>query len=280
MTLKNVYFARALIQELFGHDPEILGLDQTPIYMNESGSKKVGTLELIGAPEVKLKENCALTRQRVSVLTRVSSWKSSALQVGGPPIEVLFKGKTKRVLAKINVPWDVNLSLAFQEKGSYRSADMVAYLSKHLEQWTPERAQNGDWKILLLDSYKAHFSEDIERCCWERGYLVLYHYGNTTGVLQVNDTHLRAFFKRIYLDYEEEAFAEQLIHDPADIGRSRHQVLFGPQHPLRATTLSAPPIALPRKGRRGSRTAPKQPFYYRSPGAGVNHPPNPPEPAL
>ena len=181
MTLKNVYFARALIQELFGHDLEILGLDQTPIYMNDAGSKMIGTLELMGAPEVKLKENCALTRQRVSVLTRVSSWTSSALQVGGPPIEVLFKGKTKRVLAKINVPRDVNLSLAFQEKGSYRSDDMVAYLSKHLEQWTPKRAQNGDWKILLLDSYKAHFSEDIERCCWERGYLVLYHYGNTTG---------------------------------------------------------------------------------------------------
>ena len=79
MTLKNVYFARALIQELFGHDPEILGLDQTPIYMNDAGSKMIGTLELMGAPEVKLKENCALTRQRVSVLTRVSSWTSSAL---------------------------------------------------------------------------------------------------------------------------------------------------------------------------------------------------------
>ena len=224
MALKNVYFARALIQELYGHDPEILGLDQTPIYMNESGSRKEGTLEIIGAPEVKLKENCALTRQRVSVLTRVSSWKSSALQVGGPAIEVLFKGKTKRVLAKVKVPKDVNLSLAFQEKGSYRSADMVAYLSKHLEPWTPERAQKGEWKILMLDSYRAHWSEDIERCCWERGYLVLYHYGNTTGVMQVNDTHLHGPFKRIFLGYEADAFAEQLIHDPGDIGRSRHQV--------------------------------------------------------
>ena len=42
MAMKNVYFARALILEFFGHDPQILGLDQTPIYMNESGSRKEG----------------------------------------------------------------------------------------------------------------------------------------------------------------------------------------------------------------------------------------------
>ena len=56
MAMKNVYFARALILELFGHDPEILGLDQTPIYMNECGSRKEGTLEIQGAPEVVLTE--------------------------------------------------------------------------------------------------------------------------------------------------------------------------------------------------------------------------------
>ena len=160
----------------------------------------------------------------MSVLTRVSSWTASALRAGGPPIEVLFKGKTKRVLAKVSAPVDVNVSLAFQEKGSYRSADMVAYLEKYLEPWTPERAQKGDWKILMLDSYRAHWSEDIERCCWERGYLALYHYGNTTGVMQVNDTHLHGPFKRIYLNYEEDAFAKQLMHDPGDISRSREQV--------------------------------------------------------
>ena len=49
MAMKSVYFARALILELFGHDPEILGLDQTPIYMNESGNRKEGTLEIRGA---------------------------------------------------------------------------------------------------------------------------------------------------------------------------------------------------------------------------------------
>ena len=118
MAMKNVYFVRALILELFGHDPEIIGLDQTPVYMNECGSRKEGTLEILGAPEVVLKENTALTRARVSVLTCVSSWTASALQPGGLPIEVMFKGKTKRVLSKIVPPRDANISLAFSVKGS------------------------------------------------------------------------------------------------------------------------------------------------------------------
>ena len=238
MTMKNVYFARALIFELFGHDPEIIGLDQTPIYMNEQGSRKDGTLELMGVPEVKLKENCALTRQRVSVLTRCSSWTASALQEGGPPIEVLFKGKTKRVLNNISVPPDVNISLAFAPKGSYRSCNMVDYLEKYLEPWTAERADKGDWKILLLDSYRAHWSEDIERCCWLRGYLVLYHYGNTTGVMQVNDTHVHAPFKRLFVAFEADSFAEKAMRDPGDIGRDRHEA----NKKRVPTTLLAPSI--------------------------------------
>ena len=238
MTMKNVYFARALIFELFGHDPEIIGLDQTPIYMNEQGSRMDGTLEIMGVPEVKLKENCALTRQRVSVLTRCSSWTASALQEGGPPIEVLFKGKTKRVLNNISVPPDVNISLAFAPKGSYRSCNMVDYLEKYLEPWTAERADKGEWKILLLDSYRAHWSEDIERCCWQRGYLVLYHYGNTTGVMQVNDTHVHAPFKRLFVAFEAPSFAEKAMSDPGDIGRDRHEA----NKKRVPTTLLAPSI--------------------------------------
>ena len=225
MAMKNVYFIRALILELFGHDPEIIGLDQTPVYMNECGSRKEGTLDIMGAPEVVLKENTALTRARVSVLTCVSSWTASASQPGGLPIEVMFKGKTKRVLSKIVPPADANVSLAFSVKGSYRSQNMVDYLRLRLEPWTAERARRGDWKILMLDSYRAHWSADIEKCCWDHGYLVLYHYGNTTGVMQVNDTHLHAPFKKIYLTYEMETIMRQMESDVADINRNRDQVL-------------------------------------------------------
>ena len=137
---RNVYMFRAVCQELFGRDPLIFGLDQTPIYMNEAGSRNVGSLEIDGAPEVRLKENAALTRQRFSVLTCVTSDAASAMQPGRLPIEVLFKGKTRRVLANVTSPEDVNIACAFQVKGSYRADNMVAYLDRCLDPWTPGRA--------------------------------------------------------------------------------------------------------------------------------------------
>ena len=91
---------------------------------------------------------------------------------------------------------------------------MVAYLDKYLEPWTVEGAQKADWKILMLDSYRAHWSEDIGRCCWERGYLALYHYGNTTGAMQVNDTHLHGHFKRIFVNYEMENLGDAVDKRP------------------------------------------------------------------
>ena len=64
----NLYFVRALAVELLGHDLPIYGIDQTPLFMNESGSRKMATLAIEGAPEVALKENHGATRQRVSVI--------------------------------------------------------------------------------------------------------------------------------------------------------------------------------------------------------------------
>ena len=68
---RNVFFVRALAQELFGHDLPIFGLDQTPLHMNEAGSRKESSLEIQGAPSISLLENHAATRERVSVLTCV-----------------------------------------------------------------------------------------------------------------------------------------------------------------------------------------------------------------
>ena len=55
--------------------------------------------------------------------------------------------------------------------------------------------------------------------------MVLYHYGNTTGVMQVNDTHLHGPFKKIYLGYDMDTMMRQMESDLADINRSREQVL-------------------------------------------------------
>ena len=144
----------------------------------------------------------------------------------------MFKGKTKRCLAGIEVPKTANVSVAFQVKGSYRAEDMIFFLEKWLDTWSLTRDQTNDWRLLLLDSYRAHFDPRIQECAWLRGYVILFHYGNTTGVTQVNDIALHAAFKRIYVHYEVEDFVERALVDPGDISRSKQQVFHG----LRART--------------------------------------------
>jgi hypothetical protein len=71
----NVIKVRHLAFLLLGHDlhDRIVGVDEKPIHFNESGSKRTRTLEIAGAPSVALKENHAATRERVSVMTMVTS---------------------------------------------------------------------------------------------------------------------------------------------------------------------------------------------------------------
>ncbi len=45
-----------------------------------------------------------------------------------------------------------------------------------------------------MDVAKSHLGDPIIEMAWTRGYLVLYHYGCTTGVAQVNDTDLNGGF--------------------------------------------------------------------------------------
>lgn len=100
---------RALARCVFARDLTIEGIDQKGIHMNECGSKNTPTLCLKGAPDVALKENHAATRQRVSLMTTVTSDGTRAARPGGPPVEVMFKGETKRVLKDVEVPDGVNM---------------------------------------------------------------------------------------------------------------------------------------------------------------------------
>ena len=115
---------RTLFVCIFGHDMEIDGVDQKGIHMNELGSKNIGSLCIKGAPEVPLKENHAATRQRVSLMTWVTSSEARALQPGGPPLQILFKGMTHRTLAGLEVPDGLNMfGPQLQLFGCYVSVD-------------------------------------------------------------------------------------------------------------------------------------------------------------
>ena len=59
---------------------------------------------------------------------------------------------------------------------------------------------------------------------FSHGFVLLWHGAGTTGLLQVNDTHLHASFERIYLEMEAESFADQQFWDPTDISRHRADV--------------------------------------------------------
>ena len=72
---------------------------------------------------------------------------------------------------------------------------------------------------------RTSLSEDVVDLAWERGYVVIYHGGCTTGICQVNDTDLHAAFEREYQVCEEVSFFEQNLVDPGSIGRTRQQVV-------------------------------------------------------
>ena len=199
------------------------GCDQKPIYMNEGGHKNQPTCHFEGAELAVAKDNVAQSRERVSVMTTVTSDMAEAL-AGRLPVALCFKGKTDRIIQ--NLPKSLGKHVIFQyaPKGSYRVEHVVEFLQRALPAWTEERAAAQDWRILYLDAYAAHFAQDVVATAFARGFVVLWHGAGTTGLMQVNDTHLHASFERIYLEMEGESFSQQQFWDPTDISRHREDV--------------------------------------------------------
>jgi len=162
-------------------------------------------------------------------MTTVSNDRSAALQARKLPLEVLVKSAATKEratqLRKLELPRDLNMSKAVGPKGSYRSQHVLEFLEKWLEVWTPSRAERNDWRILYMDAYRAHMASDIADLCHSRGYILLFHYGCTTGIAQVSDTDLHEAFSRAYIDMESVSFLEKQILDPSDISRTLQEVV-------------------------------------------------------
>lgn len=223
----NVIRVRALAKALIDNDlaGRIYGIDEKPIHFNEGGSKGVRTLELQGAPEVRLKQNHQATRERVSLMTLVTSNPAEATRPAELPLEILFKAQSQKRTRRLKAPKDLKVSLAWASKGSYRLEHILAYLRRWLPEWTPERAAAQDYRILLLDVAKSHCDPEVTSFAWSRGYITLYHYGCTTGVAQVNDTDLHGDFERLYIDQESAFFIAQQNLDPGNINRRPQDVV-------------------------------------------------------
>ena len=207
-----------------GRELEAWGADQKPLYMNEGGHKGQQTLHLAGTELAISTDIIAQTRQRVSAMTVVTS--SLAEASSSLPLALCFKGKTERVLQRLPTNLGPNFIFQFAPKGSYRTEHVVEFLRRALPTWTPERAASKDWRLLYLDAYKPHFAQEVVEEAWAHGFVVLWHGAGTTGLTQVNDTHLHAPFERIYCDMENESMAYQKKWDPAHSKREREDVVF------------------------------------------------------
>lgn len=218
----NTYKVRHLATKCLGHDlhDKIFGIDEKPLHFNEGGSKNIGTLEIAGVPSVRLKQNHAATRERVSLMTMVTSSSELAGDASNIPLELLVRGLSSQRLRLCHPPADLKVSAQWAEKGSYRNEHIQRYLKRWLEPWTELRAQQQDWRILMLDCATSHLGDALVNLCHERGYVLLYHYAHTTGVAQVNDTDLHGEFSRRYIELEAQQFHRQQLVDPSDISRS------------------------------------------------------------
>ena len=218
---------RRLAELCLGKDlaDQIFGLDEKPIHFNEGGSRNTSTLEIAGAPCVKLAQNHAATRERVSVMTFVTSNRKVALSKRRPWIELIFKAKSSRRTRLLKSANDLDMSVTWSIKGSYREDHILRLLRKRLELWTPEREASKDYRILFMDVARSHVSDAVGDFCWERGYIALYHYGCTTGVGQVNDTDCHCEFEKNYLEFEQRSFNEKQLLDPCDISRTPQEVI-------------------------------------------------------
>ena len=205
------------------------GVDQKPLYLNESGSKNMPALSIAGEV-LELKENTAHTRTRISAMTTVTSDKEEA-KASTLPLELLFKANTdgrgpKGILRPLEaLETGCNMSFQTGPKGSYRLEHVLRFLDKHLPHWTEERRRKLDWRLLYLDAYAAHLAEEVRTLAWERGFVVRIHGAGTTGDVQVNDTHLHAPFAHKYREMETEALVLAQEDCPGDISRRREDVV-------------------------------------------------------
>ena len=140
-------------------------------------------------------------------------------------VEVLFRAKTDRRTRSLELPADTNVSVRWAVKGSYREEHLLAFMNQWLKPWTPERQAAQDYRVLMLDVARSHIGEDVLDLAFLRGYVPLFHYGCTTAVAQVNDTDCHGAFQRVYVEFEQAAFARAQLYDPGNISRRPQHLL-------------------------------------------------------
>jgi hypothetical protein len=111
----------------------IQGFDQKPLWCTSASAEK--TYDMRGKAKVAVKENVPLSRSRFTVMTRCA-WPDPPSD--GKDIAVLFKASGGGVRIRPGLHPPPGVLLQFQEKGSYRLADVLEYM-----EWILDRSRMG-----------------------------------------------------------------------------------------------------------------------------------------
>ena len=143
----NVARVRAATAAIFGYDPHILNWDQSPFHHYETGAAEAKSLAVKGSI-VPLVEGHDDAKARWTANLCVTSDVDGLRRDGPPPAEMMFKGgdeiKRKLVAHLRNRGYAEWVSSATSEKGSYRLADVIAFMEKHLPREHGENLQHGE----------------------------------------------------------------------------------------------------------------------------------------
>lgn len=195
----NLFRLRFLMKQILGYEPEMENFDQSPYHNNEVGLQDKPFLAIKGA-KVPLTEGNSDVKQRWTANLTTFSNMDRIDKGELPYCELMFKAAADgRVTARLKnyirsrgfPKW---FSVATAPKGSYREADVIAFLDTHLEKWADCRR----WRILMADDYAAHKTRHVRNLCWSLGYILVLHGGGATPVGQTPDTDLNQHTRRDY----------------------------------------------------------------------------------
>ena len=80
-------------------------------------------------------------------------------------------------------------------KGSYR----VPHLLEYFDELLPVAERPEDALCLYLDWFSAHIAPEVrEQVVEQKGHMLMFHGGGTTGVIQANDTHVHEPLSKIF----------------------------------------------------------------------------------
>ena len=127
-----------------------------------------------------------------------------------PGYEAMFKAEGNIVAKRLQDFVDhcgttFKVSVVTGPSGSYKEQDILNFLDKWCEPWNPDTRR---WEFILLDAYGPGLTDNVQRLCWKKGYIVVTHGGGASMVCQTNDVAHHKDVRKDFIDLQ----TEMLVH--------------------------------------------------------------------